>query len=182
MGCLLPALLKMDTNLIKASERSGCRGIGRREQLIFVVELKWKGRYVKEYSKTVSDSSSYRGADLGPISQRQGVEGGSSVREKEVEGWLESFRKNPKFTSTDLHYQQIACKTWFKGFKLFLSFKNKVSKLTCDSTTLKHWGFFLAQFKVKKRKNPSGCGHVCQPSARSKVLQLTYKPLRDRVF
>ena len=91
MDCLLPVLLKMETKLTNASEHGGCRDIGRREQFIFVVELKWKGRYVKEYLKAVSDSSSYRGADLGPVSRKQGVEDGSSKIEKKVEGWLESF-------------------------------------------------------------------------------------------
>lgn len=28
---------------------------------------------------------------------------------------------------------------------------------------------------------PYGCGHLCQASARSKVLQLNYKPLGDGV-
>lgn len=52
----------------------------------FVVRLKWKDIYMQEYSKAVSDSSSFRGADSRPVSQRQGVVDGSSVMEKEVEG------------------------------------------------------------------------------------------------
>lgn len=56
-----------DIKLTNASECGGCRDVSRRDQFIFAVELKQKGRYVKEYSKAVSDGSSYSGADPEPV-------------------------------------------------------------------------------------------------------------------
>lgn len=105
----------------------------------------------------------------------EGIKGAISMVEKK---WKSSWTMQNLASSDRLSANILL------GLKLFLSLKTslKTHVWVYDLKTLWVFFFFLVFFilvNVRKRKKPSGCGHVCQPSARSKVLQLTYKPQRD---